>query len=365
MFSENGKINVNVPATSPGDITPPAFSSAEIGSVANDSLVITMDELLDSSSVPDTTDFTTSGITGSPAITGVSISGAEITLTLASAAQSSDVITVSYVKGTNPIKDVTGNESNNFTDETVTNNTGFTPADLDNQVFWLPMDSANITSDANGISQADDTFGTNDFTQSDNSFKPNPATDEGLEWADFIAANTERLEAPGAFQTEFRGDFSIAFRVKPDDGQPAANQHIFSVAAPAVATDAIAIQLRTTGIIRVSYRANSLVALADTNSAIFTNGAQATYKTVVVTFSATQISIYIDGILATLDATNDGDMTGVVRANYASSTAPDLGGQNLDGIHQNNFDGLIGDVIMTSDIITAGEAANISTYMGK
>lgn len=122
LFSENGKINVNVPATIPSDITAPAYSSSEIGNIADNKLVITMDETLDAASVPATTDFSHSGITGSPAITGVAITASQVTLTLASDGDSGDSPLISYVKGTNPLKDAVGNESANFTDEVVTNN---------------------------------------------------------------------------------------------------------------------------------------------------------------------------------------------------------------------------------------------------
>jgi hypothetical protein len=127
LYSDNGKINVNVPADVPGDVTLPIFSSAEIGTIADDKIVITMSETMDGASVPDISAFEHSGITGDPAITVVSIAGADITLTLASDADSADTPLIKYVKpGTNPLKDSSGNEADSFGDlisiEVITNN---------------------------------------------------------------------------------------------------------------------------------------------------------------------------------------------------------------------------------------------------
>ncbi len=112
------------------DTTAPTFASAAVDGT---SLVITFDESL--AAAPNLAngaftvkvDGTAVTLTGTP-----SISGATVTLTLASAVAQGDTVTVSYVKPAtgsgNKLQDAAGNETASFTDETVTNNTADTTA---------------------------------------------------------------------------------------------------------------------------------------------------------------------------------------------------------------------------------------------
>ncbi len=101
----------------------PAFSSAEIGDEANNKLVITFASNLNEAIVPATSAFSTAGITGSPSVSSVSISGVEVTLTLSGNANNGDTITVTYVvPNTNPLQDSDGMPTAAFTAESVSNN---------------------------------------------------------------------------------------------------------------------------------------------------------------------------------------------------------------------------------------------------
>ena len=111
---------------------PPEFSSATVDGAT---LVITFDKTLAAAAslansaftVKKNASATTVSLTGTP-----SISGATVTLTLATAVTDSDTdVKVSYTKPTsgsnNRLEDTEGNETESFTDEPVTNNTGNTP----------------------------------------------------------------------------------------------------------------------------------------------------------------------------------------------------------------------------------------------
>ena len=90
-------------------------------------LVLTYDEALDGGSVPATSDFTIGGTAVS--VNTVAISGMSVTLTLSAAVTSGDTVTVSYVvPGTNPLRDVAGNNAAALTNAVVTNNTLAPPA---------------------------------------------------------------------------------------------------------------------------------------------------------------------------------------------------------------------------------------------
>ena len=111
----------------PSDTTPPTFSSA---SVNGKTLTVTFDEALDSDSAPAGNAFSVRARPQGGAArridgTGTaSLSGTTATVTLASAVDHGDAVTVSYSKPTNnPLRDSTGNEVATFTGKAVTNAT--------------------------------------------------------------------------------------------------------------------------------------------------------------------------------------------------------------------------------------------------
>ena len=110
--------------------TPPAFSSAAVN---GDELTVTFNGGLDTGSVPAAGDFTVTvdGDTVALADTNpVGVAGSAVTLTLASAVERLDTVTVGYAPGDNTLKDADNakNPVPGFSGQAVTNNT---PADTD------------------------------------------------------------------------------------------------------------------------------------------------------------------------------------------------------------------------------------------
>ncbi|MYD35509.1 MAG: hypothetical protein F4X20_00565, partial [Dehalococcoidia bacterium] len=106
------------------DVTVP---SLQVVNVDGTSLILIYNELLDESSTPATTDY--SVVVGSAAAanpSSVAVRGAEVALTLSTGAAMGDTVTLSYTKGTNPVKDLAGNEAVAETNRPVTNHTGAT-----------------------------------------------------------------------------------------------------------------------------------------------------------------------------------------------------------------------------------------------
>lgn len=100
------------------DTTAPLLTSAGTntgGTIIN----LQYDETLDSGSVPAIGDFTTSP---AKTISGVSISGDTVSVTVSAAFLNTDTITISYVPGTNKIRDMVGNTAAALSSEPVTNN---------------------------------------------------------------------------------------------------------------------------------------------------------------------------------------------------------------------------------------------------
>ena len=104
------------------DGVPAAFVSA---AVDGSSLTLTYGEGLDGGSRPASGDFTVEVDGSGRSVTGVSISGSVVTLTLNPPVEHGDTgIQVSYTPGTNPIRDAVGNHARGLSNQSVTNTTG-------------------------------------------------------------------------------------------------------------------------------------------------------------------------------------------------------------------------------------------------
>jgi uncharacterized repeat protein (TIGR02059 family) len=101
------------------DTLAPVLQTAEVNGTT---LVLTYDETLNGDSDPLGSDFTVN-INGSPVtVSSVDADGTTVTLTLATAAQPGEEVTVSYTAGSNPIEDAAGNDAESFSDRSGTNN---------------------------------------------------------------------------------------------------------------------------------------------------------------------------------------------------------------------------------------------------
>ena len=125
------------------DSTGPALSTAEID---GDTLVLTYDEDLDSNSTPASGDFTVTVAGTTVNVSTVEISGATVTLTLASAVAYDDAVVIAYtVPATGPIQDASGNDAAALSSQTVTNNTSSTGLALTVSATSLAEDAGATT----------------------------------------------------------------------------------------------------------------------------------------------------------------------------------------------------------------------------
>ena len=109
----------------PVDVVNPALSSATVNGAA---LTLTYGEALDEGSRPAPGDFTVQVDGSGRSVSGVSVSGRVVTLTLASAVAHGEAVTVSYSPGTNPIQDAVGNDALGLSNDPVRNDTPDTTA---------------------------------------------------------------------------------------------------------------------------------------------------------------------------------------------------------------------------------------------
>jgi hypothetical protein len=103
------------------DVTPPTFVSAQVADANKDKILITMSETL-AATVPSTSAFT---VSGGKTVSGVSIAGSVVTVTVNSVYAFGDTITVSYTQpGSSQLQDPSGNLVATFGATSVTNNIG-------------------------------------------------------------------------------------------------------------------------------------------------------------------------------------------------------------------------------------------------
>ena len=94
----------------------PALSSATVDDVT---LTLAYAEALDGASTPANGDYVVTVDTAPVTVNDVSISGMAVTLTLATAVPSGQMVTLDYTPGTNPVQDTAGNDAVMLDDQTV------------------------------------------------------------------------------------------------------------------------------------------------------------------------------------------------------------------------------------------------------
>lgn len=104
------------------DAVTPTLSTVEVGAVADNKIVLTYDENLDTGSVPATVDFSLVGSGLPVTISTVGVAGAAVTLTLSGDIYDFEIITLSYTAAANPIQDMAANAVANLVLQSITNN---------------------------------------------------------------------------------------------------------------------------------------------------------------------------------------------------------------------------------------------------
>ena len=116
VTSVGGNFTETYTVTVTGETIAPVLQSA---AARDTTLTLTYNEPLDGDSEPAPGDFTVTVAGTDTTPTDVAVSGRTVTLTLASAPAGDQDVTVSYVPGTNPIQDLTGNDAAGFSGQAV------------------------------------------------------------------------------------------------------------------------------------------------------------------------------------------------------------------------------------------------------
>ena len=102
----------------PVDLAPPTLASA-VGN--GSSLVLTYNEALDDTSLPDPGDYTVASDGAPQTVNAIAVSGSTVTLTLSPGVQLPEVLTLTYSPAVSPLQDLAGNPAASFAAQAVSN----------------------------------------------------------------------------------------------------------------------------------------------------------------------------------------------------------------------------------------------------
>ena len=167
---------------------------------------------------------------------------------------------------------------------------------------------------------------------------------------DYINTNT-------GFQSVFQSSFSISTWVRFDDGIPSNNQMLFGHQSATTPINRVLVFLDNAGGLTFGYFSNGNQARAEIDQN-FANGDTGWFHYTAVV-EPTGITIYKDGFVQTLDATDDGDMSAVTMGDYGTDIDFYIGARNLDGTSDLNMTGNIADLRIYDSALSASDVTKI------
>ena len=177
-------------------------------------------------------------------------------------------------------------------------------------------------------------------------------------WALELDGADDYLDTGDAFQSTHRGSFSYSFWMKPDDGQPGANDTLIGT-KNGDSTDWFGINLIDDGTINIIHEANNDPASYVTNAAVYADGT-GYWKHICVTVTKgtnTSYIIYVDG--AAVAGTLSNAVAEAAHAAWESTDNVYIGAINVDGTANNIFAGNIGHVAVWDVPLDASAVATI------
>ena len=180
-----------------------------------------------------------------------------------------------------------------------------------------------------------------------------------LSCVDFNASDSDHITTGATLQTTFDGSFTVSAWIKPDNGQPAAAREILGSKNTA-AEDYVEFYIGTDGKLNFYYESNNQGKTAQTASAVWASGAAAwTHVAATIDDTANQTTLYVNGVAQTLDGTENGDLSGLTNANWASVDELFIGARDFHGTADTFFDGAMRDVKIFDYALSADQASSL------
>jgi hypothetical protein len=191
--------------------------------------------------------------------------------------------------------------------------------------FWLPFDRSTVTIGTNStITGVTNSLSTGTFSTITASPKFKLAERHGS--LATLASTTPRIACTAAIgNTLIDGSFSWSAFVKPRDGNPsAANTLWYDIANVSSVNNSRAyVLITTTGKVQAAIAISGTLVTATTASAVWADGNVLDEKHIAVVWpQGGTIQIYVDGVLQSLDATENGNISALTLSNYNNTLFP-------------------------------------------
>jgi len=180
-----------------------------------------------------------------------------------------------------------------------------------------------------------------------------------LSGATSFDGTNDYIDTGTTFQSTFRDSFSISAWVKFDDGNPSATTGILGNRNSS-GQDAIVWSIDTSGKLQFQYKSNNASKYATSNSAVFANGAtEWTHCLVSADNSASQITLYVNGVAVALNSSNNGDISSITMADFTIVDNLYLGARNENGTANTFLNGSLANVGIWNRALSASEIESI------
>jgi len=206
----------------------------------------------------------------------------------------------------------------------------------------------------------EDKAGTNDGTNFGSTYSyDNPPMDliPSRQASRSFDGGTSYVNTNASFNNVFNSNFTFACWAKCEDGQPITTNSIFGNQNSNPVSRFLCGVL-SNGARVAYYNVNGNVSIAQTQAVL--SNEQSDWFHLVVTVTPSGNSIYLDGSLQALDATNNGDMSGLTMGDYNNSTANCfIGARSLNNSPSLYMDGNLADVRIYDTDLTASQILDI------
>ena len=198
-----------------------------------------------------------------------------------------------------------------------------------------------------------------------NSQKPNRPGRRRNRFALSFDGSNDYVDTGLTHQATFRSNFSVGFWIKPDDGQPSANDYAIG-GIESGNTDGLLFQIGTNGKITIQFKSNNDPLSIRSDAAVFSDGAASNWMHILVVVAdanPSTIILYTDG---TVQATSILSSQELSRSNHQAYTCNDniwLGAANANGSGSSWFAGDLDEFAVWSGALPAGAAAVIGAQV--
>jgi len=180
--------------------------------------------------------------------------------------------------------------------------------------------------------------------------------------------SNDYVNTAASFNTTFQSSYSVGFWMKPTDGQPTSTQMIFGTET---SNHMVRLSIMqgggNDGKLRLQYVANNVTVYAQTNAAVFSDGAATNWTHIGVTADATKngpggIKILINGAEVALASGSAGDTSAITFSQYSNTQNVYIGASNSIGTASSFYAGGLDDFRIYNRALSPAEVADLYSF---